>query len=58
MKLHEHVRTESGPKRKEGGPDRDHPLTMVAGARYAQRCPAEFGVPMEAVVAAYRNCEV
>ena len=27
-------------------------LTMVAGARYAQRCPVEFGVPMEAVTAA------
>ena len=24
----------------------------VAGARYAQRCPVEFGVPMEVVVAA------
>ena len=27
-------------------------LTTVAGARYAQRCPVEFGVPMEAVIAA------
>jgi hypothetical protein len=25
---------------------------LVAGARYAQRCPVEFGVPMEAVIAA------
>ena len=26
-------------------------LAMVAGARYAQRCPVEFGVPMEVVIA-------
>jgi hypothetical protein len=25
---------------------------LVAGARYAQRCPVEFGVPMEVVIAA------
>jgi hypothetical protein len=24
---------------------------LVAGARYAQRCPVEFGVPMEVVIA-------
>ncbi len=27
-------------------------LSLVAGARYAQRCPVEFGVPTEAVIAA------
>jgi len=27
-------------------------LQLVAGARYAQRCPVEFGVPMEVVIAA------
>ncbi len=26
--------------------------SLVAGARYAQRCPVEFGVPMEVVIAA------
>jgi hypothetical protein len=26
--------------------------SLVAGARYAQRCPVEFGLPMEAVIAA------
>ena len=25
---------------------------LIAGARYAQRCPVEFGVPMETVIAA------
>jgi len=25
---------------------------LVAGARYAQRCPVGFGVPMEVVIAA------
>jgi hypothetical protein len=28
------------------------PTSLVAGARYAQRCPVDFGVPMEAVIAA------
>ncbi|MBT8451445.1 MAG: hypothetical protein KJO40_05715, partial [Deltaproteobacteria bacterium] len=26
--------------------------SLVAGAGYAQRCPVEFGVPMEMVIAA------
>jgi hypothetical protein len=29
-----------------------YPTLFVAGARYAQRCPVEFGVPMEVVIAA------
>ena len=28
------------------------PTSLVAGARYAQRCPVEFGMPMEVVIAA------
>ena len=28
------------------------PTSLVAGARYAQRCPVEFGLPMQAVIAA------
>jgi len=37
------TRTRDGPKCAS---------SLVAGARYAQRCPVEFGVPMEAVIAA------
>jgi hypothetical protein len=32
--------------------DKSRLSTMVVGARYAQRCPVEFGVPMEVVIAA------
>ena len=30
--------------------DKSRLSTMVVGARYAQRCPVEFGVPMEALI--------
>ncbi len=35
-----------------GGPDAKHLLSLVAGARYAQRCPVDFGVAMEAMITA------
>ena len=37
---------------KRADPNGDRPLTMVAGARYTQRCPVEFGVAMEVMIAA------
>jgi len=36
---------------KRPDPKTGRPLTMVAGARYAQRCPMEFGAQMEVVIA-------
>jgi len=47
----EYVGTESGTEREKAGSE-EPALTMVAGARYAQRCPVEFGVPMEVVIGA------
>ena len=32
--------------------DKSRLSTMVAGARYAQRCPVEFGVPIDVAIAA------
>ena len=39
-------------KRKAPSPFAKCPTSLVAGARYAQRCPVEFGVPMDVVIAA------
>ena len=42
-----------GPQKKTSASKVDGRLAvLVAGARYAQRCPVEFGVPMEVVFAA------
>jgi hypothetical protein len=42
----------NGEKRKALSGFAKCPTSLVAGARYAQRCPVEFGVPMEVVIAA------
>ena len=42
----------NGEKRKALSSCAKCPTSLVAGARYAQRCPVEFGVPMEVVIAA------
>ena len=42
--------TTKPPASTEGFEERS--TLWVAGARYAQRCPVEFGVPMEVVIAA------
>ena len=40
------------PTKKPADNVRGQSSVLVAGARYAQRCPVEFGVPMDVVIAA------